>query len=407
MPKSKTHQWTFPARFRTNAFGWNGSSLACKRIKEAVSEIKKVTRNDPLQGAEGAIKLMEKFWPALQQVDSSSGALGSAVYYAVEELVDVVASAPADGKTRQKWLDRLWEAFNDDGVGFLDNLGERWGKVCGTPEIASQWADDLLPIVRSTWEAARQGTFSHFNGTRACLSCLLAAGRFQELLELIESAPRISWHNRKYGVYALIAMGEKGEAIKYAKASCGFNDNPLAIDRACEAILLSSGLHEEAYRQYGLRVNQSSTNLATFRSIAKKYPVKDKAQILEDLIASRPGEEGKWFATAKTLGMLQLALKLAFQSPCDPKTLNRAARDFLEKDPKFALGAATAWLQWLARGHGYEVAASDVHAAYDHAMQAAAMLGMEDQVAEDLRKVVDQDASPGKFVKEILGRFFK
>ncbi|HSO19995.1 MAG TPA: hypothetical protein VLT88_11075, partial [Desulfosarcina sp.] len=77
------------------------------------------------------------------------------------------------------------------------------------------------------------------------------------------------------------------------------------------------------------------------------------------------------------------------------------------KDPKFALGAATASLQWLARGHGYEVAAVDVHAAYDHAMQAAAMLGMQDQVAEDLRKVVDQDASPGKFVKEILGRFFK
>ena len=171
MPKSKTHQWTFPARFRTNAFGWNGSSLACKRIKEAVSEIKKVTRKNPLLGAEGAVKLVEKFWPELQHVDSSSGALGNAVYYAV------------------------------------------------------------------------------FNGTRACLSCLLAAGRFQELLELIESAPRISWHNRKYGVDALIAMGEKGEAIEYAKGSCGFNDNPMAIDRACEAILLSSELYDEAYRQ--------------------------------------------------------------------------------------------------------------------------------------------------------------
>lgn len=74
MKKSKPYKWTFTARFRTNAFCWKGSRLACKRIKEAVSEIKKVTRKDPLPGAEGATKLMEKLWPALQHVDSFSGA---------------------------------------------------------------------------------------------------------------------------------------------------------------------------------------------------------------------------------------------------------------------------------------------------------------------------------------------
>ena len=127
MKKTKLHKWTFTARFRRNAFGWRGSRLACQRIKEAVSEIKKVARKDTLLGAEGAIKFMEKLWPALQHVDSSSGALGTAVYNAMGVLVVIVIEAPVDEKTRSKWLDRLWEAFNDDGVGFLDVLGERWG----------------------------------------------------------------------------------------------------------------------------------------------------------------------------------------------------------------------------------------------------------------------------------------
>ena len=371
MTQTKAHKWTFTARFRTNAFGWRGSSLACKRIKEAVSEIRKVARKDPLSGAEGAIKLMEKLWPALQHVDSSSGALGGAVDHAVGVLIDWVADAPADEKTRAKWLDRLWEAFNDDGVGFLDLLGERWGDLCGSPPVASQWADDLLPIVRSNWAENKQGTYAYFSGTGACLSCLLAAGRHRELLELIESAPYISWDYRKYGVDALVAMGKKGEAIKYAKASCGQNDNPIAIDGACEAILISSGLFEEAYRQFGLTVNRGGTNLATFRNIAKKYPMKEKVRILEDLIETTPGEEGKWFATAKSLGMLPLALKLACKSPCDPRTLNRAARDYQEKEPHFALGVAMASLQWLTLGYGYEITASDVHSAYAYAVQAA------------------------------------
>lgn len=72
MKKTNSHKWVFVSRFRTNAYGWKASKLACKRIKEAVSEIKKATRQDPVLGAEGSIKFMEKLWPALQRVDSSS-----------------------------------------------------------------------------------------------------------------------------------------------------------------------------------------------------------------------------------------------------------------------------------------------------------------------------------------------
>ena len=90
MKKTKRHKWTFTARFRRNAFGWKGSRLACQRIKEAVSEIKKVARKDTLLGAEGAIKFMEKLWPALQHVDSSWGYeitgsdVHSAFHYAIK-----------------------------------------------------------------------------------------------------------------------------------------------------------------------------------------------------------------------------------------------------------------------------------------------------------------------------------
>ena len=132
--------------------------------------------------------------------------------------------------------------------------------------------------------------------------------------------------------------------------------------------------------------------------------MKDQHEILEDLIESTPGEEGKWFATAKSLGLLPLALKLAHQSPCEPKTLNRAAGDYLDKNPKFALGVAIASLHWIVEGWGYEITGSDVYSAYDYAMKAAESLGITDQVKADIVKIVSADHSPGMSVRNILGR---
>ena len=53
--------------------------------------------------------------------------------------------------------------------------------------------------------------------------------------------------------------------------------------------------------------------------------MKAPAEILADLIKTTPGEKGKWFATAKDLKLYELALQLTDQSPCEPKTLIRAA----------------------------------------------------------------------------------
>jgi len=103
--------------------------------------------------------------------------------------------------------------------------------------------------------------------------------------------------------------------------------------------VLSSGLVDEAYERYSLTANQASTYLATFRAVASKYPHNCTTDILNDLVATTPGDEGKWFAAAKDAGLFTEALALAGRTPCDPRTLTRAARDYAEKQPAFAVGA--------------------------------------------------------------------
>ncbi len=386
------HKWIFPARFRTGAYSWKASRLACQRLREAVSEIKKVTKKDPVLGAEGAVRLMEKLWPALEHIDTSSGALGSAVYKALDVLIPIIVKAPADDKTHGKWLDRLWQAMADDGVDYLGPVGDRWGEICGSAEVAGRWADELVSTLRSCWSDPNPGRY--FHDTTACLSCLLAAGRYQELLELLELDRHPMWHYRRYGVEALLALGKKADAVQYAEASRGLNQPDSVIDQACEEILISSGLHEEAYQRYGLSAAVGNSYIARFRAVAKRYPMKDNSQILTDLIATTPGEEGKWFATAKEIKLFDLALELANRTHCDPKTLTRAARDYLDSEPAFALGSAMAALRWLNEGWGFDATSVDVVEAYGRAMDAAARLDNIDDVTEQIRQLVESSDKP-------------
>ncbi len=198
-------------------------------------------------------------------------------------------------------------------------------------------------------------------------------------------------------------MGKKSEALQYAEASRGLNQPDSTIDKACEEILISSGLNDEAYRRYGLRAAQGNSYLARFRAVAKRYPMKDASAILADLIATTPGDEGKWFATAKELELYELALDLANRSHCDPKTLTRAARDYLDSAPEFALGSALTALRWLSEGWGYEVTHVDVMEAYDRAMDAATRLNRADDVTEQIRQLVEaNDNGARQFVQQAL-----
>ena len=109
MYKARPARWEFTRRFRRGAFGWK-SPPAIQGVRQAVSEIKTVARHDPVLAAEGAVLFLERVSPALEHVDSSSGAIGTAVNHAIEALVAIIASAPADATTRAGWLERLWEA---------------------------------------------------------------------------------------------------------------------------------------------------------------------------------------------------------------------------------------------------------------------------------------------------------
>ncbi|WP_135607059.1 hypothetical protein [Solemya velesiana gill symbiont] len=228
-------------------------------------------------------------------------------------------------------------------------------------------------------------------------------GRYEELLDLLELPRCPSWHYRRYGVEALLVMGRKAEAVQYAEASRGLNQPDSLIDQACEQILISSGLDDEVYRRYGLSAAVGNSYIARFRSVAKRYPMKDKSQILSDLIATTLGEDGKWFATAKELELYDLALELANRSPCDPKTLTRAARDYLDTEPAFALGSAIAALRWLSEGWGYEVASVDVAEAYNRAMDAAARLNRVDDVTKQIQQLVEaSDNASVRFVRDAV-----
>lgn len=395
------HKWQFASRFRRHAFGWR-SDTPVQRIKEAISEIKQVARKEPVLAAEGAITLLEKLSPALEQVDSSSGALGSAVNKAIETLVPTIVKADVDQNIRQRWLKRLWQALQDDEIPYIELLGDYWGELCVTPELASHWADEFLPVVESVWSPNASG-HGFFKGTSACLASMYAAGRHQELLALLDKAPFKWWHDRRWGVKALAAMGIKAEAIRYAEESRGLNDPGWQIAQACEAILLSSGLIDEAYRRYAVEANQGTTNLATFRAIAKKYPHKQPEEILRDLVASTPGAEGKWFAAAKDAGLFALAAELATRSPTDPRTLTRAARDYAEKQPEFALAAGFAALHWIYLGHGYDITAADVLDAYTAVTQAAVNAAVPtQQINEQIRDMIASTQPGTSLMKSIL-----
>jgi len=227
MSLQTNHRWTFGPRFRKGAFGWR-SQPAILRIREVLSEIKKAARKNPILGAEGAVLFLEKISAALAKVDGSSGAIGAEVKAAADVLVPIIAVAPADESLRGKWLDRPWLAVQNDNYSYIDQLPDRWGDLCVSPETASIWADSFIDTVRMCW-SGEQNRGGFYRGSAACLSALYTAGRFKEILELVGLVPYKSWSYRQWGVKALAAMGEKTEALRFAEDSLGRAGQPLVL----------------------------------------------------------------------------------------------------------------------------------------------------------------------------------
>jgi hypothetical protein len=397
------HPWAFRARFRRTAFGWKGSKLAIERIHEALAEIRAVTRHDPSTAAEGAVLFLEKLSPALNEIDSSFGALGNATYAAVQELVPLIGSAPVDTALRKKWLDRLFEAIKEDDPPYIEHLGDHWGELCATPELASIWADQLLPTQRSVLRERKRGTYAFFAGTTLCYSALFKAGRHDELLEMLDMDPRPIWPYLVWGARVLAARGQVDEAIAYVRDHAGSTTSLETVARFAEDALLKAGRRAEAFDQFALLANQANSNLSTFRALSKKYPELAPDKLLGHLIASTPGEPGKWFATTKTLKLFDRATQLAWASPCDPRTLTRAARDHLTKQPGFAMQAALAALHWMSMGHGYELTGLDAREAHRLALEAAGTAQRTDQAQATIEQVLAPDRPMSAWLRRSLG----
>ncbi len=388
---AKKYKWAFTARFRSGAYGWRGSGLATKRLKEAVTEIKKAARTDPVLGGEGAVALMSRLWPALQDIDTSSGALGNAVYGTIEKLISVLVSAPADRKTRTKWLGRLFVAMENDGVQYLSPVEDRWGEICVFPELADEWAERLLPTVRVAW--SDHDRFIFVTGDMACLSCLLELGRYQELNELLMIRSSAFWPIDRFGAEALARQGMTDAAIAYAEARRKDDYDDSHIVEFCERVLLNVGRRDEAYRVYGLHASRANAYLAVFRAVSHKYPERDPRQILIDLIEAR-GDQGKWFAAAKSAGFLDIALECAGHGTTEPATLLRAARDFAKSEPRFSAQIALQAVSDLLAGKGYEPTTLDLLGACDYYLSATAQFN-DAKSAEDVLRRVLHDAESG------------
>ena len=78
--------------------------------------------------------------------------------------------APADHATRSKWLERLFEAVQNDGVEYLRPAEERWGEIAHYPDLINKYADRLIEMVRRAWSDHQ--SFQYVTGTSICLSTM-------------------------------------------------------------------------------------------------------------------------------------------------------------------------------------------------------------------------------------------
>jgi len=395
--KTKKHTWAFTRFFRAGVYKWNGTALASKRIKAAISEIKKVAKKDPVLAAEGALKFIEKCWVAIEYIDSSSGAIGNAVNNALYEMAEVISNVDLPSKDRLKLIERIWDCWQEEGYGYYDVLSELWPKLCKEPEIMTYWADDFLPVVRHVFSSTEPGAY--FKGTEPCLACLFETGRYDEVVEILKNKERKLFNYRKYEVMVVAARGDlEGALDMLDKYLYNPYTSTYAVARLGEELLMKNGRIEEAYRRYAFKTSFHATGMATFSAIRKKYPKISPQRILNDLIDADPGNERRYFAAARKIGMIELAIEIAEKNDVEPKTLTTACKEYSKKNPELSLRFGLLALQKYADGYGYEPELTDVLKCHDMVCLAAVHAGKVDEVAEKVRLLAENDKSMRRLV---------
>ena len=74
----------------------------------------------------------------------------------MNELIPILTVASADHATRSKWLERLFEAVQSDGVEYLAPLEDRWGEIAQYPDLINEGLGLMLSRSVSTADAAHR-----------------------------------------------------------------------------------------------------------------------------------------------------------------------------------------------------------------------------------------------------------
>ena len=402
MPKKNSkHKWEFKKFFRAGAYSWKGTALASKRIKSAVKEIKNVAKKDSVTAAEGAVAFIEKCWRAIEHIDSSSGAIGIAVSNALSELAEIIAHAELSPKEHLELTKRIWESWEDEELGYYDVLGKMWSEFCAIDEILNYWADEFLPVVKMVFQSTVPG--SYFKGVEPCLACLYEVGRHDEIIDLLKDREKLFFDYRQYEIKVIAARGDLDRALEIVDEYLYHPyTSPYLVARLGEELLIKSGRIEEAYRRYAFRIPFQTTGLATFNAIRKKYTKISPQRILSDLIDADPCNERRYFAAARKIGMIELAVEIAEKYDVEPKTLTTACKDYIEKDPDLSLRFGLLALIRYAEGRGYEPEYADVQKCYDFVLKAAENAGKKEEVAEQIKAIVDNDKSVRQLVALVV-----
>jgi tetratricopeptide (TPR) repeat protein len=375
MPRPAAQPWSFTKRLRRGSFGWKSSRLAIERLREAKAELLAVAATDPLRAAAGCVLLCERLTPALEPIDSSSGALGTAANDTVAVVVHLLANTVAEPSIRRGWLDRLFEAFQQDTIGYLHDLGDAWGELCASDELANEWADALLGLTRTSLRDSSPG--AKFVGAVPCLAALQRARRHDEIIALLHSLPDQD-PLRLYLVSALAALGRIDEALA-AALPLGRRGHELA-----ERILRNSAQPERAWAQFGRLRPLQGPALAHFRALLADYPTLAPARLLHDLIDVSPGDESLWFAAAVEVGEHDLAIRMVQRAPANLAAVLRITASHQHTAPRLVHEAALHTLRWIEQRRSGRVTDAQAEALL------TAMLGAAQQLEIDPATTLQQ-----------------
>ncbi|MEI2686318.1 MAG: hypothetical protein V9G14_08650 [Cypionkella sp.] len=197
---------------------------------------------------------------------------------------------------------------------YLAPIAHCFGQIAAFPALMNLHADRDLDMIEAAWSDHER--FIHVATGSLTLSCLLEAGRHDELLALLACKKTHLWFDDKFGAEALLRQGREDEALAYAEALLQGDRRPWGyqdIAQFCERILVAQGREEEAYRRFGLPSVSGNTYLAMWRDLVKRYPDLDARRDPRGPDRDATGPKGKWFAAAKTAKYLDIALDCAAQ----------------------------------------------------------------------------------------------